>query len=167
MQSQIFLVSLALMFLLALVFVRGVVAPGAPLEATRVNRQRSWLLWGLVMIGLVLSVASLRSWPHRAAGAEVLVVNVSGGQWWWETDTTEIPLGQEVEFRVTTEDVNHGLGIYTDDMTLITQVQVMPGYTNTLVHTFEQPGRFHLLCMEYCGVAHHDMVNEFQVVEVQ
>ena len=32
-------------------------------------------------------------------------------------------MGQEVEFRVKTEDVTQGMGIYTPDMTLVAQVQ--------------------------------------------
>lgn len=39
----------------------------------------------------------------------------------------------------------------------------MPGYVNRLVHTFDRPGRYRLLCLEFCGVVHHDMVAEFEV----
>ena len=49
-------------------------------------------------------------------------------------------MGQEVEFRVKTEDVTQGMGIYTPDMTLVAQVQAMPGYTKALVHTFDKLG---------------------------
>ncbi|NQY59474.1 MAG: cytochrome C oxidase subunit I, partial [Cognatishimia sp.] len=87
------------------------------------------------------------------------------GQWWWDTDTTEIPLGQQVEFRVTSEDVNHGLGIYNDEMRLLVQVQAMPNYTNSIVYTFDEPGTYQILCMEFCGIAHHDMTYEFEVLE--
>ena len=49
-------------------------------------------------------------------------------------------MGQEAEFCVKTEDVTQGMGIYTPDMTLVAQVQAMPGYTNALVHTFDKLG---------------------------
>ncbi|WP_238705151.1 cytochrome C oxidase subunit I [Parasedimentitalea marina] len=112
-----------------------------------------------------MSLASLRDWPHRSAGSDAMIVKITSGQWWWETDTAEIPLGQQVEFRVTTEDVNHGLGIYDPDLNLVAQVQAMPNYTNKLVHTFEVPGTYQILCMEFCGISHHDMINEFDVLE--
>ena len=91
----------------------------------------------------------------------------SGGQWWWDIDTTEIPLGKPVNFHVTTEDVTHGMGIYDSKLTLLTQVQAIPGYTTKLSYTFTKPGSYQLLCMEFCGVAHHDMVNEFEVVAAE
>ena len=40
----------------------------------------------------------------------------------------------------------------------------MPGVTNRLVHTFTQPGKYRILCLEYCGLAHHGMILEFDVV---
>jgi hypothetical protein len=49
-------------------------------------------------------------------------------------------MGQEVEFRVKTENVTQGISIYTPDMTLVAQVQAMLGYTNALVHTFDKLG---------------------------
>ena len=54
-------------------------------------------------------------------------------------------MGQEVEFPVNTEDVTQGMGIYTPDMTLVAQVQAMPGYTNALVHTFDKLGTYQIL----------------------
>ena len=65
-----------------------------------------------------------------------------------------------------TEDVTQGMGIYTPDMTLVAQVQAMPGYTNALVHTFDKLGTYQIFCMEFCGIVPQDMVNEFAVLEV-
>jgi cytochrome c oxidase subunit 2 len=46
----------------------------------------------------------------------------------------------------------------------VTQTQAMPGYVNKLYHTFTKPGKYQILCMEYCGAAHHFMVTEFEVL---
>ena len=75
-------------------------------------------------------------------------------------------MGQEVEFRVKTEDVTQGMGIYTPDMTLVAQVQAMPGYTNALVHTFENWARTNFFAWSFAASSPHDMVNEFAVLEV-
>ena len=40
----------------------------------------------------------------------------------------------------------------------------MPGHTNRLAYTFTQPGKYRVLCLEYCGLAHHGMMTEFEVV---
>jgi cytochrome c oxidase subunit 2 len=68
-----------------------------------------------------------------------------------------------VVFRVTGADVNHGFGVYNENLELVTQVQAMPGYTNKLVYTFDQPGKYRILCLEYCGLAHHAMMGELNV----
>ena len=64
----------------------------------------------MIAFGVFISVAKLRENLHVSAGRAPLVVNVSGGQWWWEIDTYEIAMGQEVESCVKTEDVTHGMG---------------------------------------------------------
>lgn len=165
MQGTILLITLALMAISLFLILRVVLATDGPAPSASVGKIRTRLIWGMIVLGIVVTLASLRDWPHQTAGADAMVVNITSGQWWWDTDTTEILLGQEVEFRVTTEDVNHGLGIYGPGTKLLAQVQAMPGYVNKVVYTFDQPGSHQILCMEYCGIAHHDMTYEFEVVE--
>lgn len=76
----------------------------------------------------------------------------------------EVKAGQPVEFDVTSKDVNHGFGIYDANMKVVTQTQAMPGYTNKLYYTFTKQGKYKILCLEYCGVAHHYMMTDFEVV---
>jgi cytochrome c oxidase subunit 2 len=33
----------------------------------------------------------------------------------------------------------------------------MPGYVNKLQVRFAEPGEYEILCLEYCGLAHHGM----------
>jgi cytochrome c oxidase subunit 2 len=40
----------------------------------------------------------------------------------------------------------------------------MPGITNRLVYTFPRPGKYRVLCLEYCGLVHHGMSVEFDVI---
>lgn len=75
----------------------------------------------------------------------------------------ELPLNQLVEFRVTSFDVNHGFAIYDPSMRLVTQVQAMPGYVNRLRYQFTEPGKYEILCLEYCGIAHQVMKTSFTV----
>lgn len=71
--------------------------------------------------------------------------------------------GALVEFRVTSQDVNHGFGIFDPERTLIAQVQAMPGYVNRLRIRFDKPGTYNVLCLEYCGIAHFIMRTSFEV----
>jgi cytochrome c oxidase subunit 2 len=40
----------------------------------------------------------------------------------------------------------------------------MPGYHNKLTVTFEKAGRYTIACLEYCGLNHHKMIHEFEVL---
>lgn len=60
--------------------------------------------------------------------------------------------------------MNHGFGVYAPDGRIVTQTQAMPGYTNRLVHTFEEPGIYTVQCIEYCGVGHGPMRATFEVL---
>lgn len=75
----------------------------------------------------------------------------------------EIPKDSLVEFRVTSLDVNHGFGIYDPNGHIISQVQAMPEYVNKLQVHFTEPGKYQVLCLEYCGAAHQTMHSEFSV----
>ncbi len=66
-------------------------------------------------------------------------------------------------FNVSAADVTHGLGVYDENLRLLGQTQAMPGYENSLKITFDQPGKYKLMCMEYCGLVHHAMISDFTV----
>lgn len=105
-------------------------------------------------------------------------VSVVGRQWVWkiaEGDLKEIgleftdqrdlviPVQKEIEFQVTASDVNHGCGIYNEEGNLLVQTQAMPGYVNRLRYKFNTPGTYHVVCMEFCGVAHQGMISKLNV----
>lgn len=74
-----------------------------------------------------------------------------------------VPAGALIEFRVSTLDVTHGFSLYDPRGQLLTQTQAMPGYVNRLRVRLREPGTYIILCMEYCGLAHHGMRGAFQV----
>jgi len=69
----------------------------------------------------------------------------------------EIPAGALVEFRVTSLDATHGFAVYDPKGAVVAQTQAMPGYVNRLRIRFTEPGYYPVLCLEYCGAAHHIM----------
>lgn len=78
-------------------------------------------------------------------------------------DSLELEAGTLVEFRVTSLDVTHNFAIYAPDRSIIAETQAMPGYVNRLRVRFAAPGRFEVLCLEYCGAAHQIMRSMFIV----
>jgi cytochrome c oxidase subunit II len=75
----------------------------------------------------------------------------------------ELPTGATVEFRVTSLDVNHNFALYGPQRRLLAQTQAMPGYVNRLRVRLTTPGRYEVLCLEYCGAGHHLMRTELTV----
>lgn len=127
---------------------------------------RKRLFLSLVAIGIPITGWTLVDLPygaHEKLGSDAVHVRATGYQWFWELEKSSARVGQPVVFHVETADVTHGFGIYDESMRLLAQTQAMPGYSNKLVYTFEQPGKYQILCLEYCGVAHHQMKAEFTV----
>jgi cytochrome c oxidase subunit 2 len=136
-------------------------APGAEARALHAYRWRARLFWSVLAGGTALAFGSLWHWPiagHATAAARPdAVIRAVGHQWRWALDRDTVQVGDLVEFHVSAEDVNHGFAIYRDKHTLIAQTQSMPGYVNRLQVRFTEPGDYEVLCLEYCGLAHHGM----------
>ena len=131
------------------------------------------LILGVAVVALALTLP-MTPYPARfAAQKPQAVVKVTGEMWFWTLapgpggamvgGRLVLPSGKLVEFDVTSKDVNHGFGIYTAAGKLLGQVQAMPNYENRLFYTFYEPGRYYILCLEYCGLAHHAMNVDFDV----
>ncbi len=140
----------------------------APIQG-RAYAIRSKLFWVLVVAGVLITTVTTLDLPYAATRGEMAGVDkqidINGKQWYWEIADTSAKVGETVVFNVSAGDVTHGLGVYDQDMRIIGQTQAMPGYANSLKLTFDKPGNYKLMCMEYCGVAHHAMVSDFTVTE--
>ncbi|HEX7383485.1 MAG TPA: hypothetical protein VF291_04185 [Burkholderiaceae bacterium] len=162
-QSVAWITSLILMTLVVAVFARVCVGAGRAGDVEHPYRGRGIVFWGLLGAGAVITFATLEPWPMTAYAsaattlAPAKVVEAVGHQWRWELSDDTVPVGRPVEFRVAASDVNHGFAIYRDATHLVAQTQAMPGFVNRLRVTFEHPGEYEVLCLEYCGVAHHGM----------
>lgn len=139
-----------------------------PLDGDRAGTwsgRESAFLIGLTLALFALLLGTIFYVPYgESAGPNKQVVRVTGVQFAWAVDAPAgIKTGTPVEFLITSTDVNHGFGLYTSGGKLLRQIQVVPGQTQTLVHTFAEPGIYEVLCLEFCGAKHHEMVTEFEV----
>ena len=135
------------------------------LEIERIRHaERSWFVVAVVILIAIL-VATIAFTPYgRSAGRDAQVVDIQAFQFAWVIPSTPLKAGRQVEFRLTSKDVNHSFGVYTAGGKLLFQVQVMPGKSQRYVYTFHKAGTYQVLCLEYCGVGHADMKSEFTVV---
>jgi cytochrome c oxidase subunit 2 len=121
--------------------------------------------WFVIVVGILLAIlfGTIFITPYGNARSAPQVVDVTAQQFAWTFDRQTVKAGEAVEFRLTSRDVNHGFGVYDAKHHLVFQVQVIPGKTVRYRHTFAKPGRYFVLCLEFCGVDHHVMTAGFEV----
>ncbi len=127
-------------------------------------RSRSFLLTLLVIIPIIGYTLTRMPYPQAPIAASK-TVDAIGHQWYWEISDATAKVGETVLYRVTSADVNHGFAIYDPDMQVLAQTQAMPEYTNQLLVTYPRAGTYRVLCLEYCGLAHHAMLATIDVSE--
>lgn len=77
--------------------------------------------------------------------------------------TVVVPVGQTVEFDVTSRDVLHAFWLPDFDA----KIDAFPDHTNTLRMIFPEQGRWRGRCSEYCGPHHATMDFYVRVVSAQ
>ncbi|HET7561339.1 MAG TPA: c-type cytochrome [Rhodanobacteraceae bacterium] len=174
LQNVVWTVWLVGAALIALGFIFVIVQAGKPADDEQTRRAthkwhvaQAWAFGVLFVAFAVGSWATLRNFPIPPQSGDLdaqQVVNVVGRQWSWDIKPATVKAGSVVEFRVTSDDVNHGFALYAPDGRIVTQTQAMPGYTNKLLYTFKQPGTYTVRCLEYCGLMHAEMTHELDVV---
>lgn len=173
-QEVVWGVSIVLMATLAAIF--AWVAVGANVALANYGpviasayRMRTWLFGLAVIILVAANYDTLSRLPYvssmsaSSSATATERVEAVAEQWSWTIKPDAFRVGQTVEFHVTSTDVNHGFALYDPDMRIVAQTQAMPGYTNVLRYTFTNPGVYRVLCLEYCGVAHHEMTADIKV----
>lgn len=133
--------------------------------------QNRWIIGG----GLVLPITSMtvllafgipighRMLPLPVEGEEVLRIEVTGHQWWWQVrypeqdielrDELHIPAGRPVDLHLTSNDVIHSFWVPR----LGGKLDMLPGRTNVLRLQADEPGIYHGQCAEFCGLSHAHM----------
>lgn len=130
------------------------------------RRERGWLVVVVVLlVAMLFGTIFFTPYDYDAKGSNKQVVTVQAQQFGFVMSPTTIKAGVPTEFVLTSTDVNHGFGVYDPDEEFVTQVQIVPGDTQKLTHTFEKLGRYKVLCFEFCGVGHHVMQASFEVTE--
>ena len=102
--------------------------------------------------------------------AEAMEIYVVGKQWMWkfqhgtgqrEINDLHVPVGRNIKLTMTTEDVIHDLFIPA----FRTKADVVPGRYSTIWFNATKPGKYHILCAEYCGLNHSGMGGTIYVME--
>jgi cytochrome c oxidase subunit 2 len=71
-----------------------------------------------------------------------------------------VPADSTVNFYVTSGDVTHGFGVVGTNV----NAMVIPGQVTKMTVEFEEPGKYGIVCNEYCGSGHHAMAGNLRVL---
>ncbi len=133
-------------------------------ERKAAHRERNWLLIVIALL-VVLLFGTIFFIPYgKTAPKNSQVVDVTAYQFGWLLSRKTVKANVPVEFVLHSKDVAHDFGVYDSSGKYLFQVGIVPDYTQKLVHTFTTPGRYDVLCLEYCGLDHDSMQTSFQVV---
>lgn len=172
----------------------GASAPTIPAEARRrveplARAERIWLVAGVSLIVAFMALTGFdlfhnlgtnshgtstvapddvaktapfdRPGTYRAADGTWDAVVVAYAFGFLPREDLVVPVGAKVRFHVASVDVVHGFQIPGETNV---NLMVIPGHVSETTQTFRHPGRFLILCHEYCGSGHHFMTGHIRVV---
>ena len=115
-------------------------------------------------IGLPTCLTDVRPFAEAKVveqGAGRYEIHYVARMWKFEpADVTVVP-GSTVDVYLSTADVTHGFQIVGTNVNLM----AVPGAVNFARVRFEKPGRYLVVCNEYCGIAHHSMAGTIHVTD--
>lgn len=86
-------------------------------------------------------------------------VHAVARMWQFEPAEIHVRSGTKVEFYLSSADVTHGFHIVGTAINLM----AVPGALNYAAHTFDKAGEYRIICHEFCGVGHHNMMAKIVV----
>ncbi|WP_066255686.1 cytochrome C oxidase subunit II [Neobacillus drentensis] len=170
-QQASWMITLLFSVFVILIFVTVLLKSGKRVDYGKIQTKGYFIrsVWFVVVFSVMLAATyfTLQDLPFEGAEAEETPVDVqvTAIQFGFDVSLDTLKVGDYAAFHVTSKDVNHGFGLFDDQLTIVAQTQAMPEYTNTVYYKFTKPGTYTILCMEYCGMAHHLMKREIKVTE--
>jgi cytochrome c oxidase subunit 2 len=150
-----------------------------PISEDRAGRL---ILWGGVVlpVAVLMALLSYTLWlmpslrPFAGSEQAGIRVEVAGSQFWWHVvydrpggppvvsaNEIRLPVGERVEFRLTSRDMIHSFWIPA----LGGKMDLIPGRTNRLSLLATRAGTYRGQCAEFCGTSHALMA--FPVVAME
>lgn len=169
-------------------------APDAPVQPKRLEPleqlERWWLRIGMVMLiaflAIVLIDAIQNSTQHSHGSFAMAPEKVlstppfdnpgtfenKDGTWtavsvaytfgFLPKEDLVVPVDTDIHFKVSSVDVVHGFQIPGRSNV---NLEVLPGRVSEVTQRFDTPGRYLILCHQYCGAGHHFMTSHIRVLK--
>ena len=94
---------------------------------------------------------------HPPPGSDVYLI-ARTWEWW---PIIELEKGESYRLHLSSMDWQHGFSLQPVNINL----QVHPGYEMVFTLTPTSTGEFGIICNEFCGIGHHEMLGRMIVVE--
>ena len=94
---------------------------------------------------------------HPPAGADIYML-ARTFEWW---PVLELENGKSYRLHLSSLDLQHGFSLLPENI----NIQVHPEYEMVLTVTPNSSGIFSVVCNEFCGIGHHEMVGRIHVVD--
>lgn len=86
-------------------------------------------------------------------------VHLIAKMWAFEPHTIRLPVGSTLDIFATSMDVTHGIHIAGTNV----NVMAVPSVVSQAQVQFDRPGKYSLVCHEYCGVGHQEMLGVIEI----
>jgi len=128
---------------------------------------------GLVTVGIAIHIVTFNKIPwvetdfKRAhiQSAQVVNITIEKHEFKLPSPKIELKCNEYILFDVESKDLTYGFGIFRQNNSMVTQMQVVPGSKNDLMWKFGKNGTYHLRSTEYSGPkgAHMYIKDVFEV----
>ena len=120
----------------------------------------------LTVLGVSLHLATNMTIPwvsmdlnrHNITPTVVFDISVENHEFILPAEKMIVAVGDTVVFDVVSKDVTYGFGIFRQNGSMVTQMQVVPGHRNDLMWKFLNAGTYTIRSTEYSGPKGHQMI---------
>jgi cytochrome c oxidase subunit 2 len=129
----------------------------------------------LIVLGVSLHLATNMTIPwvsmdlnrHNITPTMVFDISVENHEFTLPEEQMVVAVGDTVVFDVVSNDLTYGFGIFRQDGSMVTQMQVVPGHKNDLMWKFLNAGTYTIRSTEYSGPKGHKMIVKDALVVVE
>jgi len=139
-------------------------------DVKKISRIKSLWIAIVVVLFVAINVVSIKYMPTFSTAQAAITsqnvqkVDVTAQSWSYQISERQFEVGVPVRFSVKSVDTMHGFAVYHPDGGMLFTMMLMPGMPEaSIIHTFTEPGKYKVRCLEYCGIAHHMMQDELIV----
>jgi len=153
-------------------FAKGVVNPAGKPRIVKPTTFYSYV-GVLITVGVAIHIVTFNKIPwvemdfkrDSIKAAQVVNIIVENHEFKLGSKKVDLVCNEYILFDVKSNDLTYGFGIFRQNNTMLTQMQVVPGSRNDLMWKFHKNGVYHLRSTEYSGPkgAHMYMKNVFEV----